>query len=135
MAAELREVVAFAVVGDPDGLVFISQGLFAACQVDNGQAAMGEATAASGGIEVGAGVVRATMGEGIGHESQFAVLDGNLAIKDYNACNTTHKFDGCIMILVAGEAADLHLPWLVHSLNISFRRFRRVGTFQSTSPE
>ena len=41
VGTKMFEIVAFAVVADPDGLIFVGHGLVAGLEVDDGESAMG----------------------------------------------------------------------------------------------
>ena len=60
--SQFREVVAFPIISDPDGVVFVCQGLFAAGQVDDGEPPMSQATVSGSGVDIETASVRTSMG-------------------------------------------------------------------------
>jgi len=76
VAAEGFEVVALAVVDEVEGAVFVGHGLVAGGEVDDGEAAMGQAAGGGVGVEVDAAAVGAAVGEDGGHAREFVTRGG-----------------------------------------------------------
>ena len=87
LVAHLGEVVGFAVVGDPDRAVLVGQGLVAAFDVDDAQAAVAQADAR---LDVDAFVVRAAVDDRPAHPGEEVAGDGRTARRrgDSRRCRT-----------------------------------------------
>ena len=72
--SQLREVVYFAVVGEPNGFVFVAQRLDAASQIDDSQSSMCQAAGCVGRVDVKALSVRPAMRQNRGHALEQMLL-------------------------------------------------------------
>ena len=95
-AAEVAEVIDFAVENDPHGAVFVRQWLFAAGEVDDRQPPMAQGHAGlhlTGAVEVHAFAVRPTMTQHVDHPLERCLPQGLVGFIPHRAGDTAHETD------------------------------------------
>ena len=89
LGAKLREVVDLTVENDPDRTIFIKNGLMAAAQIDDAEAAHAESHTI---FDVDALIIRSAMHDFFTHLMDGFFTCSECLIRACDTCNTAHRF-------------------------------------------
>src|SRR5438445_7121539 len=88
LVAQLDEVINFAVIDDPDGFVFVGDGLVAGGKINNAEAAHAQPDRA---VHVCAVVVRTAVGDHVAHAAHDCRIGYAAAVCCHHSGNAPHR--------------------------------------------